>query len=154
VAASSRGNRNRQIERDPPLLWLVWETFQFTRRSFDDVLRPYGVSGTQLSVLNRIAEQPGLSGVELARMMVTTSQAVYLTLSALERKGLVERKASPGAGNIYRSVLTEEGRRLVEACRAEVAKEGNRLLNVLNADEQKTLRLLLSTYLKQIPDSQ
>jgi DNA-binding MarR family transcriptional regulator len=134
-------------------MWLFWETFQYTRRSFDEALRPQGISGTQLSVLNRIAQRPGLSGVELARLMLTTPQAAHLTLSTLERKGLVERRPDIGNGHITRSFLTQEGRHLVDTCEAEVRDVERRLLAILSPDEQEALSELLSSYLQQLPKS-
>jgi DNA-binding MarR family transcriptional regulator len=134
-------------------MWLFWETFQYTRRSFDEALRPHGISGTQLSVMNRVAQRPGLSGVELARLMLTTPQAAHLTLSTLERKGLVERKPDTGNGHISRSFLTREGRRMVDTCEAEVRHVERRLLAVLSPKEQEALSELLSSYLQQLPET-
>jgi DNA-binding MarR family transcriptional regulator len=142
-----------KMKSDVPLMWLFWETFQYTRRSFDEALRPHGISGTQLSVLNRIAQRPGLSGVELARLMLTTPQAAQLTLSTLERKGLVERKPDIGNGHITRSFLTRKGCRLVDLCRAEVHDVEKRLLGVLSPTEQEALSELLSSYLQQLPET-
>lgn len=146
-------SKNRAKQRDKPLMWLIWEAFQFSRRSFDEALRPHGVSGTQLSVLNRIAQQPGLSGSELSRLMLTTPQAAQLTLASLERKGLIERRADVGNGHVVRSNLTEEGRRVVNSCEAEVHAVERRLLTVLSPDEQRSLSALLRSYLRQSPDS-
>ena len=102
-------------------------------------------------MLNRVAERPGLSGVELANMTLTTPQAAHLVLSALEKKGLIVRKLETGAGHIVRSNLTEEGRRVVESCLAEVHKVERRLLAVLTEDEQQALAVLLASYLRQVP---
>jgi DNA-binding MarR family transcriptional regulator len=136
-----------------PLMWLFWETFQYTRRSFDEALRPHGISGTQLSVMNRIAQRPGLSGVELARLMLTTPQAAHLTLSTLERKGLVERKPDTGNGHITRSFLTQKGRRVVDGCEAEVHEVERQLLAILSPREQEALSELLWSYLQQLPET-
>ena len=79
------------------------QAFHYTRRTFDDAVRPYGITATQLGVLNRLAERPGLSGAELGRLMLTTSQAAQLMLAALERKGLIKRTPDPNHGRIVRS---------------------------------------------------
>lgn len=134
-------------------MWLLWEAFQFSRRSFDVALRPHGVSGTQLSVLNRIAQRPGLSGSELSRLMLTTPQAAQLTMASLESKGLIERNADTGNGHVVRSVLTEQGQRVVDSCAAEVESVERRLLTILTPEEQQALSALLRAYLRQLPDS-
>jgi DNA-binding MarR family transcriptional regulator len=85
--------------------------------------------------------------------MLTTPQAALLSLTGLERKGLIDRKLDTGAGHVTRSAVTDEGRRLVESCRAEVHSVGRRLLSVLSAEEQRTLRHLLVSYLQDLPDA-
>lgn len=134
-----------------PIMWLFWETFQYSRRAFDEAVRPSGVTATQLSVLNRLAERPGLSGAELARITHTTPQAANLALVALERKALIERKLDTGSGHIVRSVLTEKGRRIVNDCYAEVHEVDRRLLAVLDDNQKRTLSDLLTAYLSQFP---
>lgn len=139
-------DKNRKtIRRD--LVWLIWETFQYTHRNFDDVLRPHGVTSTQCAALIRIAEQPGLSGADLARLTLTTTQAANLALTALERKKLVDRKRDEGAGHVLHSVLTETGRTVMSACLKEVRDAERKLLASLSEAERDTLRDLLQKYI-------
>jgi DNA-binding MarR family transcriptional regulator len=146
-------SKERVKQKEKPLMWLLWEAFQFSRRSFDEALRHHGVSGTQLSVLNRIAQRPGLSGSELSRLMLTTPQAAQLTMASLESKGLIDRRADSGNGHVVRSVLTEKGQRVVNSCAVEVESVERRLLTILTAEQQQALSALLRAYLRQLPDS-
>ena len=127
------------------------QAFFYTRRSFDEALRAHGVSASQLGVLNRLAERPGLSGAELARQMFTTSQAAQLMLATLERKGLVERTRDPSHGRIVRSVLTEDGRRVVDVCRADTRQVEQQLVAVLDDDDREALVDLLMRYVSLSP---
>jgi DNA-binding MarR family transcriptional regulator len=129
-----------------PLSWLILEAFYFTRRAFDEAVREHGVSASQLGVMNRLADHPGLSGAELARLMLTTSQAAQLMLATLERKGLVRRAPDPNHGRIVRSRLTAKGRRVVEACRPVVWDMEARLGAGLDADARQELADLLYRY--------
>jgi DNA-binding MarR family transcriptional regulator len=61
----------------PGLVSLVWAAFYHTRKSVDELVRPNGVTGPQLGILNRLADQPGMSGVEIARAMLIPPQAVH-----------------------------------------------------------------------------
>jgi DNA-binding MarR family transcriptional regulator len=133
-------------ESRAPLSWLILEAFYYTRRSFDEAVREYGVSASQLGVLNRLAEHPGLSGAELARLMLTTSQAAQLMLATLERKGLVRRARDPRHGRIVRSRLTAKGGRIVTACRPVAWEMEARLGAGLDADARDELADLLHRY--------
>jgi DNA-binding MarR family transcriptional regulator len=135
-------------EPSPPLSWLIMQAFHYTRRAFDDAVRVHGVSAAQLGVLNRLAEHPGLSGAELARLMLTTSQAAQLMLAALERKGLVERTPDANHGRIIRSALTKDGRRIVDACRPDVWELERQLGTALASDEREALVDLLGRYVE------
>lgn len=146
--ASSRRGKKKDVQEDEPLLtWLIWETFQYTHRSLDNVLRSHGVTSTQLGILNRVAARPGLSGAELSRLMLTTTQAANLALIALERKRLVERNRDNGVGHVLRTVLTDEGRNVMRSCRSEVVVVERQLMAALSLEERKMLKDLLHNYL-------
>jgi DNA-binding MarR family transcriptional regulator len=130
-------------------VWLIWKTFQHTRRSIDEVVRAHGVTAAQVGILNRLAEQPGLSGAEVARRMLTTPQAAHLALTTLERKGLIARKSDPGAGRAMGAVLTEEGRRVVDVCRVDVRTVERRLVAVLTPEQRRALIELLECYVQR-----
>ena len=136
-------------ESRPPLSWLILEAFYYTRRAFDEAVRAHGVSASQLGVLNRLADHPGLSGAELARRMLTTSQAAQLMLATLERKGLVRRDPDPNHGRIVRSRLTPTGERVVAACGPVAWEMEARLGAGLDADERVQLAELLHRYTDQ-----
>jgi DNA-binding MarR family transcriptional regulator len=129
------------------------QAFHYTRRAFDEALRPCGITATQLGILNRLAQRPGLSGAELGRLMLTTSQAAQLMLAALERKGLIERNPDPNHGRIVRSVLTDEGSRVVDACGAVARNVEQQLAAVLDEAERETLVELLVKYMPDSPST-
>ena len=128
------------------LPWLILEAFHYTRRAFDEAVRVHGVSASQLGVLNRIADHPGLSGAELARLMLTTPQATQLMLGTLERKRLVRRTPDPRHGRIVRSRLTAKGERVVAACRPLVWEMQARLGARLDSSAREQLADLLHRY--------
>lgn len=142
-----------KMEPYPPLPWLIMQAFHYTRRTFDEAVRPYGITATQLGVLNRIAQRPGLSGAELGRLMLTTSQAAQLMLAALERKGLIERTPDPNHGRIVRSVLTEDGRRVVDVCGTVAREVEQQLAAVLDAAQREDLVELLVRYMPDSPSA-
>jgi DNA-binding MarR family transcriptional regulator len=127
---------------------LMMQAFHYSRRAFDEAVRPHGLTASQVGALNRIAHEPGISGADLGRRMFTTPQAAQLMLASLERKGLVERKPDPSYGRIVRSVLTEDGRRILDACADDVLDVEQRLCAPLDTGELETLIDLLVRYIQ------
>jgi DNA-binding MarR family transcriptional regulator len=121
----------------------IAKVFFFSRRVFDDAMRPHGLTSSQASVLNRIFEHPGISAAEISRQMLTTPQAVRLTLSTLERKGLVERQPHPVHGRLVQAFLSEKGRSIIIKCRQD-ATEVEQTLTERVDDETRLMRANLS----------
>ncbi len=102
-----------------------------------------------MGALNRLVEEPGLSGAELARRLLVTPQAAQLALTALEERKLVERRPDANHGRIVRTYLTDEGRRVVDVCMAQGLEAEDKFLSVLDAGERRTLTELLLRLAKQ-----
>jgi DNA-binding MarR family transcriptional regulator len=136
------------IEQRHNIPFLMMQAFHCSRRAFDEAVRPHGLTVSQLGVLTRIAREPGISGAELSRQTFTTPQAAQLTLTALERKGLAERKPDPTHGRIIRSVLTDDGRRILDACAEDAFNVERELCAPLDEAEQQTLMELLVRYIQ------
>ncbi|HET6951686.1 MAG TPA: MarR family transcriptional regulator [Acidimicrobiales bacterium] len=131
------------MEGNDNILWLLKQAAYSGRRAVDDVVAEHGVTGTQLGILNRLADEPGLSGAELARRSLITSQAAQLALASLERRGLVERKPDPAHGRIVKSYLTDQGREVVEACLEAGFRAQGEFVSVLSPAEQRKLAEML-----------
>jgi DNA-binding MarR family transcriptional regulator len=123
------------------------QAFHYSRRAFDEAVRPHGLTAAQVGALNRIAHQTAISGAELSRQMFTTPQAAQLLLAALERKGLVERKPDLSSGRSIPNVLTEDGRRMLAACADDVLEVDQQLCAALDDTERETLIALLLRYI-------
>jgi DNA-binding MarR family transcriptional regulator len=134
-------------EATPNVGWLMKECVYYARKAVDDAVRPHGVSVSQWALLYQLAERPGLSGAELAREMLITPQAVHQLLTTLQWMGLIERKADPNHARIYRSVLTEDGRRVADRCRAETLRIQRALVEGFDDEERKVLVELLDRFL-------
>jgi DNA-binding MarR family transcriptional regulator len=85
----------------------------------------------------------------LARRLLITPQGVQLALSALEGRGLVERKPDPRHGRILRAYLTDEGRSVASEVVADAIAAHDQVFGVLTPDEQETLRALLTRVVEQ-----
>lgn len=102
-----------------------------------------------MGALNRLVREPGLSGAELARRLLVTPQAAQLALTALEERGLVERRPDANHGRIVRTYLTHDGQRVVDESMASGLEAEEKFLSVLDAGERRTLTELLTRLAKQ-----
>lgn len=131
------------------LLWFLKQAFYFSLTSVNDAISDHGVSTAQIGVLRQLTNEPGLSGAELARRLLITPQGVQLALTALEKRGLVQRKQDPQHARILQAFLTDSGREVAAAVVQDAVAAHEAVFGVLSADEQKTLRDLLAKVVEQ-----
>lgn len=132
------------MELTDNILWLLKQAFYFSLTSVNEAISPHGVSTAQIGVLRQLANEPGLSGAELARRLLISPQGVQSALTAMETRGLVERTQDPSHGRILRAHLTEEGRSVAAAVIHDAVAAHEAVFGVLTVQEQQTLRDLLS----------
>ncbi|MGW0454064.1 MULTISPECIES: MarR family winged helix-turn-helix transcriptional regulator [Gordonia] len=109
------------------------------RAAMEDVLRPLGLSVTQYSCLELLAQRAGLSNSELARGTFITRQAMSVLLQGLERDGYVTRPDAAPVGRVLPARLTPRGRRKLEKASAAVRSVEERMLSGLSDVEQASL---------------
>ncbi|HEY7053655.1 MAG TPA: MarR family transcriptional regulator [Mycobacterium sp.] len=137
------------MEQSENILWLLKQAWYFSLTTVNDAVSGHGVSTAQIGVLRQLSKEPGLSGAELARRMLISPQGVQLALTALERRGLVQRKKDPQHGRILQAFLTEKGRKVAAAVVNDAIAAHNKVFGVLSKAEQETLRDLLARVVEQ-----
>lgn len=133
-------------------LWWLKQAFYFSLTEVNESVKEHGVTTAQIGVLRQLSNQPGLSGAELARRLLITPQGVQLALTALEKRGLIERKQDPQHGRILQVFLTDEGRAVASAVVADAVAAHDRVFGVLDDQEQEQLRALLRRVIEQGTD--
>jgi DNA-binding MarR family transcriptional regulator len=131
------------------ILWLLKQAFYRTLTMVNDTASHDGVPIAQIGVLRQLADEPGLSGAQLARRLLISPQGARTALAALERRGLVERRHDPGNGRILQAYLSEKGHSVATGFIAEAVASQSAVFGVLDADEQQTLRELLGRVVEQ-----
>lgn len=102
-------------------------------------LRAVDLTVPQYTALLVLADNPGLSGAQLARRCYVTPQTMAALLTNLEAKSLVTRRASTVHSQVMQTALTRHGRALLrKADRLAVAIE-SRLAGAFAADDGKRL---------------
>lgn len=137
------------MELTDNLLWLLKQAFHFSLKTVNDAISSHGVTTAQIGLMRQLANEPGLSGAELARRLLISPQGVQLALTALERRKLVERKQDPQHGRILQTYLTDQGRAVTSAVLADAVAAHEKVFGVLGSDEQRLLRDLLARVVEQ-----
>jgi DNA-binding MarR family transcriptional regulator len=137
------------VEVTDNVLSLLKQAFYFSLNSVNDAISSHGVTTAQIGLMRYLANEPGLSGAELARRLLITPQGVQLALTALERSGLVERKQDPAHGRIRKAYLTDKGREVASVVVADAVRAHEQVFGVLTHDEQQTLQDLLRRVVEQ-----
>jgi DNA-binding MarR family transcriptional regulator len=137
------------MELTDNILWLLKQAFHFSLKTVNDAISGHGVTTAQIGLMRQLANEPGLSGAELARRLLISPQGVQLAITALERRGLVERKQDPQHGRILQTYLTDQGRTVVAAVLADALAAHEQVFGVLDADEQQLLHDLLARVVEQ-----
>ena len=137
------------MEQTDNILWLLKQAWYFSLTSVNEAVSGHGVSTAQIGVLRQLSDEPGLSGAQLARRMLISPQGVQLALTALEKRGLVQRKQDPQHGRILQAFLTDQGRQVAAAVVNDAIAAHDRVFGVLSKNEQNTLRDLLSRVVEQ-----
>ncbi|GAA1910823.1 MarR family winged helix-turn-helix transcriptional regulator [Williamsia serinedens] len=123
--------------------YLLKEASAALRAAMEDVLRPLGMTITQYSCMELLAQRPGLSNSDLARGAFVTRQSMSVLLQALDRDGLVARADQPDVGRALPTRLTPAGRRRLDKASAAVRSVEVRMLGDLSdAERDQAVRLL------------
>jgi DNA-binding MarR family transcriptional regulator len=109
--------------------------------TFEQLLKPYGITGTQYNVLRilRGSEPNGLCRNEIRDRMVTRMPDVTRLLDRMEDADLIVRARVDDDRRMVRTRITVKGRRLVDQLDDVVAREHQRVFAALGRDEVRTL---------------
>ncbi|MFD5144607.1 MarR family winged helix-turn-helix transcriptional regulator [Streptomyces sp. NPDC058401] len=107
------------------------------------VLRGYGLTMTQYTVLLVLVREGGLSGAQLARSCGVTQQSMSSVLTNMETKGLIGRETSPVHAKVQIATLTDEGQALVDRAYQEVIILERALTDAFTPSEHASLCELL-----------
>jgi DNA-binding MarR family transcriptional regulator len=101
-----------------------------------------------LRVLELVGEPHRMSPSELSEIVVRSSGGMTQILDRLERAGLVARAPDPDDRRKVLVALTAEGLRVADEANASYARERERLLDALSADEVEQLDAAINRLLE------
>ncbi len=153
AAARGAPKNARRARREIGLDVLTGHLGYFLRRVqvwvFQDFIRTLSVIDirpAQYSVLIVIGANAGLSQAELAeRLAIERARLVHM-LDQLEKRGLIERLASPVDRRTHALQLTREGQKTLRRAKALAAKHEARLVQKIGADAHRDLLRVLGAF--------
>ncbi len=123
---------------------MLQSAHQWTRRLFDEALRPAGIETRHLGVLAALAPGEQLNQKQLVDRLELDKSAVVLILDDLERLGLAGRHAHPSDRRAHTLQITGEGRRRLAAAQEIAAELGRRIFaGMTRSDRDQLDRMLL-----------
>lgn len=122
---------------------LIWRAQQRAWRVFREEAGDETITPVQASVLLVIADQPGIDQQTLARAIALDKATTGNVVSRLVRRGLVQREIQQADRRAKSLKLTAAGKRLNLKLGAVTRRARSRLVEMLDADEQRTLVRLL-----------
>lgn len=125
--------------------YLVHDVSRIRRTVMDQVMRPYGITRSQWSVLSALSRggNDGMMQVDLARLMEVGKVTVGGLVDRLEASGHVERRADAADRRAKRVFITEQGFRVIRLMVAVSTKVNRRILKGLTPAEVQTVEKAL-----------
>lgn len=136
--------RRRKVGgREPSLLYVVKQLELAIRAHLDALLKDSGVTALQYTALSVLERTPTMSAADLARHSFVRAQSAADLVTALERRGLIERAVDPANRRRLLISLTEEGTRFLEEYDPLVAELEEQMLHGLGPRDRTKFRSLL-----------
>ncbi|WP_169801495.1 MarR family winged helix-turn-helix transcriptional regulator [Hydrogenophaga palleronii] len=123
--------------------WLLMHASQAVRMKIESALKPCGLTGLQMTVLNMIKNRGGSSSAELSRRFFKTPQAMGQLLNPLLEQGLLQRAEDPGNRRVLRLTLTDSGRKAYATGDAAMRRLEREVFSRFDADTLDALRATL-----------
>jgi DNA-binding MarR family transcriptional regulator len=113
---------------------------------FEQVLKPFGITGAQYNVLRILHGSPdGLCRNEIRDRMVTRMPDMTRMLDRMEEGGLVVRERETGDRRIVNTQVTAKGRRLLEKLEGLVVQELQHRFGHLSDSQLRSLVSMLTS---------
>jgi DNA-binding MarR family transcriptional regulator len=113
-------------------------------RVYDDAMRPLGITGSQFTLLTQLAQQDGITAVEIGYTLDIEKSTLSRNLKRLLALGLIVM--DPPAGRRGRGLhLTPKGQAVIKDAYPVWHSAQQRTLSVMGADSRGTLDRLVQS---------
>jgi len=122
-----------------PILLDLMRLQELLRATLDRAARDAGLGTSEYVVLRALAQTPGLSGAELARVVKVTPQSMHGVLVRLQRDGSIEPGPHPTDKRLRVFSLTRTGKAAARTASAGAKAIEARLTGGLTEEERARL---------------
>lgn len=125
--------------------YLIHDVSRLRRIVMDDIMRPYGITRSQWSMLSALSRSgnSGMTQVDLARLLEIGKVTVGGLLERLEATGHIERRADSSDGRARRVFITDQGYETIRLMVAVSLKANKRIMKGLTAEESRIAEKVL-----------
>ncbi|MER7950439.1 MarR family transcriptional regulator [Streptomyces sp. NPDC096079] len=141
--AGAAAHRKAQTPAEDYLCGRIRRAEQALMGHHEAVLRGYGLTMTQYTVLLALSAEPDQSGAQLARACGVTQQTMATVLTGLHKKDLISRTPSPAHAKVLLTSLTDQGRTVLDDAYREVIVLERALAKAFEPEELTALCALL-----------
>lgn len=121
------------------IAFLIGDTSNVLRRSFDRRARQIGVNRSQWRLLLRLKRNPGVKQIQLAEYLDIEPIGLARMIDRLEQSGLVERRGNPNDRRVWHIHLTKEAEPVLARLQALSEEFLDDMLSNIGADDQDQL---------------
>jgi DNA-binding MarR family transcriptional regulator len=123
--------------------YLIKELERVVRLRIEAIVEPLDLTAVQYTALSVLARHPGMSSAQLARRSFVSAQAANEMVTALERRGLIRRRAAAEGGRALWIQLTAAGERTLSRCDEQVDILEEQLFGGVTRREEALFRDML-----------
>lgn len=125
--------------------YLIHDVSRLRRIIMDDIMRPYGITRSQWSVLSALSRsgKGGMTQVDLSRLLEVGKVTVGGLLERLEVTGHIERRADSSDGRARRVFITDQGYETISLMIAVASKANKSIMKGLTAEEARIAEKVL-----------
>lgn len=123
---------------------LIRRAHQISWAIFLDECSEFSLTPVQYAALCSIAANSGIDATRISNAIAFDRSTIGSVLDRLEKRNLIERRASPNDRRQKLIFLTDDGHKLLNDCKEAVDRVQNRIVAVLNKEERETFLKLMT----------
>jgi DNA-binding MarR family transcriptional regulator len=150
LASPAKSAPRQAAPSDPPAVKTTFHVKRLElalRAEIDAIVADYDVTGPQYTALSLIGQYPEMSSAQLARFTHVSAQAAGEVVSALERKGLIERNEDARNRRILLISLSRKGKKVLASCDKGVGRLDFQMTSALSERSHQQIRKALQSCL-------
>ncbi len=140
-----RKSKTRAVALEEQPGYYIRRLQQIAVAIFLEETQAHGITPVQYAALYAVHEQPGLDQRTLASSIGFDTSTIGGVIDRLERRGLIERQASPSDRRVRLLQVTPEGQALLGEVIPGMLKTQQRILAPLSAAERPQFLAMLKT---------